>query len=204
MSKKTLFAIMFSLSATLAAPAAIADISETSTITQDRGAATGGDTDEEATRRLLEQFRAAQLSLSRAMAIAERLHRGSRTVRIGFDVSNSPGYRVRTVKNSEIWENFIDANTGGVKGVEIVSPLQELDGEDQVNIVALKSVRQELSDAVRVAEKATSGAALGGGLLQQDGHFNFVVVIVSGDSLKEVMLEPPRIDRRGSAAHRPR
>jgi uncharacterized membrane protein YkoI len=204
MSRKYLVAIMLSLSATLAAPAAIADISETTTITQDRGGATDGDTDEEETRRLLEQFRAAQLSLSQAMAIAERLHRGSRTVRIGFDISNSPGYRVRTVKNSEIWENFIDANTGSVKGVEVVSPLRELDGEDQVNIIALKSVRQELSDAVRVAEKATSGTALGGSLMQQDGHFNFVVVIVSGDSLKEVTLEPPRIGRQGLAAHRSR
>jgi uncharacterized membrane protein YkoI len=204
MSKKTLFAMMLWLSATLAAPAAIADISETAAIAQDLGAATGGDTDEETTRRLLEQFRAAQLSLSQAMAIAERLHRGSRTVRVGFDISNSPGYRVRTVKNSEIWENFIDANTGSVKGVEVVSPLRELDREDQVNIIALKSVRQELSDAVRVAEKATSGTALGGGLLQQDGHFNFVVVIVSGDSLKEVMLEPPGMDGQGSAAHRSR
>jgi len=57
---------------------------------------------------------------------------------------------------------------------------------------------------VRVAEKATSGTALGGGLMQQDGHFSFVVVIVSGDSLKEVMLEPPRIGRQGLAAHRSR
>lgn len=204
MSKKHLVAILLLLSATLAAPGAIADISETATGTQDRGGAANGDTEEEATRRLLEQFRAVQLSLSQAMEIAERLHRGSRTATIGFEISNSPGYRVRTVKNSEIWENFIDANTGSVKGVEVASPLQELDGEDRVNIVALKSVRQELSDAVRVAEKATSGIALGGGLMKQDGHLNFVVVIVSDGRLKEVMLEPPRVNRQGLAAHRSR
>jgi hypothetical protein len=40
--------------------------------------------------------------------------------------------------------------------------------------------------------------------MKQDGHLNFVVVIVSGDSLKEVMLEPPRVNRQGLAAHRPR
>jgi uncharacterized membrane protein YkoI len=188
MSKKHLVAIMLLLSATLAAPGAIADISETATSTQEAG---GG----EATRRLIEQFRAAHLSLSQAMAIAERLHRESRTATIDFEISSSPGYRVRTVKNSETWENFIDANTGSVKGVEVASPLQELDGEDLVNIIALKSVRQEMSDAVRVAEKATSGTALGGGLMKQDGHLNFVVIIVIGDSLKEVMLEPPRINR---------
>jgi hypothetical protein len=108
------------------------------------------------------------------------------------------------VKNGESWENFIDANTGSVKGAEIASSLRELDGADRVNIIALKSVRQELSDAVRVAEKAASGTALGGGLMKQDGKLNFVVVIVSGDGLKEVMLEPPRVGGQGLAAHRSR
>jgi uncharacterized membrane protein YkoI len=197
MAKKHLVVIMLLLSATVAAPGAIADISETATSTQEAGSG-------EATRLLIEQFRAAHLSLSQAMAIAERLHRESRTAAIDFEISSSPGYRVRTVKNSETWENFIDANTGSVKGVEVASPLQELDGEDRVNIIALKSVRQEMSDAVRVAEKATSGTALGGGLMKQDGHLNFVVVIVIGDRLKEVMLEPPRINRSRLAAHRSR
>ena len=128
----------------------------------------------------------------------------SRTVAIDFEMSGSPGYRVTTAKNGEIWENFIDANTGSVKGAEIASSLRELDGEDRVNIIALNSVRQELSDAVRVAEKAASGKAVGGGLMKQDGKLNFVVVIVSGDSLKQVMLEPPRVDRQGLAARRSR
>ena len=88
MSKKHQFAIMLLLSAILAAPRAIADIAETPVGTQDRGGTTHGDTDEEATHRLLEQFRAAQLSLSQAMAIAEGLHRGSRTATIGFEISS--------------------------------------------------------------------------------------------------------------------
>ena len=204
MSKKHLFAIVLFLSATFAAPRAIADVSERSADVQDRGGTTQGDTNEEAIRRLLEQFRAAQLSLSWAMAIAEKLHRGSRTVTIDFEMSSSPGYRVTTVKNSDIWQNFIDANTGSVKGAEVASSLQDLEGDDRVNITALKSVKQELSDAVRVAEKAASGTALGGGLMKQDGKLNFVVVIVSGDGLKEVMLEPPRVGGQGLAAHRSR
>jgi uncharacterized membrane protein YkoI len=200
MSNKHLIAIVLLLAVTFAAPRAIADVSERSADVQDRGGTTQGDSDEEAIRRLLEQFRAAQLSLSQAIAIAEGLHRGSQTATIGFEISSSPGYRVTTVKNSEIWENFIDANTGSVKGAEIASSLQELDGEDRVNIIALKSVGQVLSDAVRVAEKATSGAALGGGLMRQDGKLNFAVVVVSGDRLNEVVLEPPRVNRQGLAA----
>lgn len=204
MSKKHLFAIVLLLSATFAAPRAIADVGERSADVQDRGGTTQGDTNEEAIRRLLEQFRAAQLSLSQAIAIAEGLHHGSRTVAIDFEMSSSPGYRVTTANNSEIWENFIDANTGSVKGAEIASSLQDLEADDRVNIIALNSVRQELSDAVRVAEKAAAGKAVGGGLLKRDGKLNFVVDIVSGDSLKEVMLEPPRVDRQGLAARRSR
>jgi len=45
---------------------------------------------------------------------------------------------------------------------------------------------------VRIAEKAAAGSALAGGLIKQDGKVNFVILIASGDSLKQVMLEPPQ------------
>jgi uncharacterized membrane protein YkoI len=100
---------------------------------------------------------------------------------------------VRTVTNQRIWENVIDANTGSVTEKEISSSLRELGREDLGNIIALKSAEQELSDAVRIAEKAAEGSALAGGLMKQDGKLNFVVLIANGDRLKEVMLEPPSI-----------
>jgi hypothetical protein len=37
--------------------------------------------------------------------------------------------------------------------------------------------------------------------VNQDGKLNFVVVIASGDHLKEVMLEPPRVGRQGANHH---
>jgi hypothetical protein len=37
--------------------------------------------------------------------------------------------------------------------------------------------------------------------MKQDGKLNFVVVIASGDRLKEVMLEPPSVGREKSARH---
>jgi hypothetical protein len=79
---------------------------------------------------------------------------------------------------------------------EIASSLKELDREDLANVVALKWIKHELSDAVRVAEKAAEGKALAGGLMKQDGKLNFVVVVAAGDRLKEVLLEPPKIGRR--------
>jgi hypothetical protein len=54
---------------------------------------------------------------------------------------------VRTAKNKEIWENVIDVSTGRAAGPELALPLNELEMEEQDNIVGLKSVGQELSEA---------------------------------------------------------
>ena len=151
----------------------------------------------EADRRLLEQFRAAQLSLTQAIEVAEGLHRGSRAAAAAFELSDSAAYRVITVKSGEAWENLIDANTGRVMGPELASSLNEFSRDERSNIVALGSVAQELSDAVRVAEKAASGKAFGGGLMKQEGKLNFFVVVLSEDELKEVRLEPPKAGRQG-------
>ncbi|MBR0825703.1 PepSY domain-containing protein [Bradyrhizobium manausense] len=193
MSKKCLFALML-WSAALVATGAVADVSHTPP-----DATAQGDTEGKAIRRVLEQFRTTQVPLSRAMSIAEQLHEGSKTADVSFEVSSPPVYRVRTVKNERVWENVIDANTGRVTDKEVMSSLKELDREDLSKIIALKWIKQELADAVRVAEKAADGSALAGGLVKQDGKLNFVIVVASGDRLKEVMLEPPKVGGQGSA-----
>jgi uncharacterized membrane protein YkoI len=200
MSKKRLLAII-ALSATLAATGAIADVTNTPLDAANRGVIAQRDADDVAIHRSLEQFRTIKIPLSEAVAIAERLHDGSRTADVNFEISDPPIYRVRTVTNQRIWENAIDANTGRVTEKEFSSSLRELDREDLGNIIALESVELELSDAVRIAEKAAEGSALAGGLLKQDGKLNFVVVIASGDRLKEVMLEPPRVGKQGATRH---
>ncbi|MCC8935582.1 PepSY domain-containing protein [Bradyrhizobium sp. Arg68] len=200
MSKKRLFAIIV-LSATFAATGARADVTHSPLDAANSGVAAQGDADEAAIRRLLEQFRTIKIPLSRAIAIAEHLHDGSRTADVSFEMSGPAIYRVRTVGNERLWENVIDANTGSVTEKEISSSLKELDRDDLGKIVALKLVGQNLSDAVRIAEKAAAGNAVAGGLMKQDGKLNFVVVIASGDRLREVMLEPPRVGREKSARH---
>jgi uncharacterized membrane protein YkoI len=199
-SKKRLLAIMV-LSATLAATGAIADVTHTLLDAANRGVAAQRDAEEAGVRRLLEQFRTIKIPLNQAVAIAEDLHDGSRTADVSFEISGQSVYRVRTVKNERIWENVIDANTGSVREKEISSSLRELDREDLDSIIALKSVELELSDAVRIAEKAAEGSALAGGLVYLDGKLNFVVVIANGNRLKEVTLEPPKVGRQGSARH---
>jgi len=197
MPKNQLFALIV-WSATLAATGAVADVTRTPADAESRSAAAQADIDEAATHRVLEQFRTTRVPLGQAMAIAERLHDDSRTADVSFEISGPPVYRVRTIKNERVFENVIDANTGRVSQGEIASSLKELDREDLANIIALEWITHELSDAVRVAEKAAAGSALAGGLMKQDGKLYFVVVVATGDRLKEVMLEPPKVGQRST------
>jgi uncharacterized membrane protein YkoI len=158
----------------------------------------------ETVNRELEAFHAAQLSLRQAIGIAEKLHVGSRTADISFDgASGSPIYRVKTVQDNRLWEHAIDAKTGNTIGTEAVSHLNDLNPDDRNNIIALRTVRQELSDAVTIAEQVASGRAIGGSLMDDNGKLNFVIVVVSGGSdLKQVVLEPPQA--RNTASNRRR
>jgi uncharacterized membrane protein YkoI len=189
--------ILLALSAALLPRPALADLSSRPATMLDQRE-TDAATDERVTRRLLEQFQSAELSLKQAMRTAEKLHGGSRTVQINFETSEPPGYRVKTVKNDDVWENVIDARTGNIAGNEIVSSLMTMSEADRDNIIALRSTRQSLADAVVVGEKAASGKALGGGLMNKDGKLNFVVVVASGGNLKQVMLEPPLAGHRSA------
>ncbi|UWU94853.1 PepSY domain-containing protein [Bradyrhizobium sp. CB1015] len=194
MSMKHLFALIV-WSATIAATGAVADVRD-STNTESRSPSAQSDAEEAAIQRVLSEFRTTRVPLSRAMAIAERLHDGSKAADISFEIDGPPVYRVRTIRNERVWENAIDANTGSITGKEMTSSLKELDREDLANILALKWIKQELSDAVQVAEKAAAGSALAGGLIRQNGKLNFVILVATGDHLKEVTLEPPKVSKQ--------
>jgi uncharacterized membrane protein YkoI len=199
MSKQSLFALIVS-TATLAATCAIADV-RNSPASGTQAATAQSDGEEAAIRRVLSEFRTTRIPLSRAMLIAEHLHDGSKTADISFEIDGPPVYRVRTIKNEHVWENAVDANTGSIIGKELTSSLKELDRDDLANILALRWIKQELSDAVEVAEKAAAGSALAGGVIRQDGKLNFVIVVAAGDHLKEVMLEPPKVARQNAGHH---
>ena len=199
MSKQHLFALIM-WSATLTATVAVADV-QTSADADSRSASAQSQAEEAAIQRVLSEFRTIRVPLSRAMAIAERLHDGSKTADISFEIDGPPVYRVRTIRNEHVWENAIDANSGSITGKEMTSSLKELNREDLANILVLKWIKPELSDAVQVAEKAAAGSALAGGLIRQDGKLNFVIVVASGDHLKEVLLEPPKVGKQDTSRH---
>jgi Peptidase propeptide and YPEB domain len=154
--------------------------------------AVGNGRADEAINRELELFRGAEVSLRQALKIAGSLHPGSRIVDVSFDGgSGSSVYRVKTFRQDRIWADTIDAKTGQVVGDATVSSMSELNLEDRHNLIAIQSFRQELADAVLVAEDNTSGKALSGGVMNEAGKLIFVIVVLSGTSLKQVMLEPP-------------
>ncbi|MEH2527594.1 hypothetical protein V1288_005503 [Bradyrhizobium sp. AZCC 2176] len=153
--------------------------------------------DQQAVTRELELFRGSAISLSQAMAIAEALHAGATTADVSFDGgSDSPVYRVKTFHDDRIWQHAIDATTGKIVGGEAALPLKELDAEDRSNLVALKTIRHRLADAISVAEQAAAGKAISGGLIRERSRLNFAIVVMSGSDLKQVILEPPGAARR--------
>ena len=108
---------------------------------------------------------------------------------------------MKTFQDNRLWEHAIDAKSGDIIGTETVSHVNDLNSDDRNNVMALRTVRQELSDAVAIAEQVASGTAIGGGLMNDKGKLNFIIVVVSGGSdLKQVVLEPPQ-GRRSNLRH---
>jgi len=189
--KQTSIGILL-LSLALVPRAAMAELNDGSLSSTSESAAVHRETTMESDQRFFAAFRAAPLSLSQAITIAERLHTGSRTAAISFDTSDNPIYRVTTVKDKEVWETVVDVHTGRTVGPETLRSLNALEREERDIINALRAVKQELSDAVAIAEKATAGKAISGALVKEGDQLNFVVVVLSDDGMKEVFLEPPR------------
>ncbi|AMA61357.1 PepSY domain-containing protein [Bradyrhizobium sp. CCGE-LA001] len=181
------------LSAVLIAAPAQAIVSAGSTPTALHSETDGNaEADRQAVSREVERFRSSSISISQAMAIAEGRHAGATTADVSFDGgSGVPVYRVKTLHNDRIWRHTINASTGELVGGEAALPLAELDHDDRSNLAALGAIRHRLADAVRVAERAASGKAISGGLVRERGRLNFAIVVISGDDLKEVILEPP-------------
>jgi uncharacterized membrane protein YkoI len=192
MQKKQVFIGILLLSLALVPRTAMAELNDGSLSSTGQSPPVHQEANTDSDQRFLAAFRVAHLPLIEAIAIAERLHVGSRTAGISFDTSDNPSYRVRTVKDTMIWENVIDVRTGRTAGPETVRSLHELEMEERDNINALGSLKQQLSDAVAIAEKAAAGKAISGGLVKEGDRLNFVVVVLSDDHVKEVFLEPPR------------
>ncbi len=156
-----------------------------------------GSLSQEAVDRELDLFRKTGISLRQALRIAEKAHPGSMTADISFDGAlGAPVYKVRTVSSGQIFECEVDGTTAEVRNSAPFSSLQGLNEIDRRNLLALRSARLKMSDAVLIAERSAAGKAIAGGLANKDGQLNFVIIVLSKDGLKQVQLEPvPRARR---------
>jgi uncharacterized membrane protein YkoI len=142
--------------------------------------------------RALAAFRASTIRLPEALGIAKQLSEGALVADISFDNENGKRrYRIRTLVGDRLEERLIDATTGKPDGDRQDYAINDLGKTDRDNLAALRSVGPTMSDAVRVAEHSAAGQAISGGLTKQDGRLNYVIVVLSGDDLKQVVLEPP-------------
>ena len=129
MSKKQLFVALLSLLiCTPSYAGATSDGEISAALEQDTN---GNRLTDEAISRELELFRGAEVSLRKALKIADSLHPGSRIVDVSFDGgSGSSVYRVKTFRQDRIWADTIDAKTGQVTGNTTVSSVSELERTD--------------------------------------------------------------------------
>ena len=85
-----MFAGLLLLASTLASNGAMADLNDRSASALSQSAPATQESNADSDERFLALFRAASLSLTQAIAVAERLHAGSRTAAITFDVIGLP------------------------------------------------------------------------------------------------------------------
>ncbi|WP_315768638.1 MULTISPECIES: PepSY domain-containing protein [unclassified Bradyrhizobium] len=164
---------------------------------RDPSASTDPALSQETIDRELDKFRRTEVSLHQALRIAERIHPGSKTADISFEGGlDAPVYKVRTLQSGRIWESDIDGTTAKVRNSVLFSTVDGLSESDRNSLAALTTVRLKMSDAIRIAERSAAGRAISGGLMNKDGKLAFVVIVVSGNDLKQVTLEPSSLRRR--------
>ena len=146
---------------------------------------------QDAIDRELDKFRRTEVSLHQALRIAEKIHPGSKTADISFEGGlDAPVYKVRTLQSGRIWESDIDGNTAKVRNSVLFSTVQGMSESDRDSLTALTTVQLKMSDAIRIAERSAAGKAISGGLMNKGGKLAYVIVVVSGNDLKQVTLEP--------------
>ncbi|WP_331170010.1 PepSY domain-containing protein [Rhodopseudomonas sp.] len=136
--------------------------------------------------------RSVAITLLQALDISERQHAGSRAVDVSFvATSGERFYRILTLVGDQVLEHHIDADNGEAGAARIYSTIDSLDQTDRANVSDLMRTGLNLSDAVALAERETTGIVISAGLIRIGGKLNFAAVALCGDRLKEVVLEPP-------------
>ncbi len=142
-------------------------------------------------QRELDAFPRATISAADGIALAKKRDAGSNVVDISFDGRNARlVYNVKTARNGRIWDGRIDAATGEIIGAGTATPIAQFPPEDQRKIADLDAAKMGLAYAIELAEAYGAGKAISAGLSDADGHFAFLIVVVSDGQLKAVSIDP--------------
>lgn len=105
-------------------------------------------------------FDSARLSLTQAIADAQKEMRG-RTLDARFEVwQGRPAYLVRAYSAHQVWESRIDANTGQPIGPPATVSQSELGPAVHRDVAALENAQTSLEQAIGNAEQQRGGKAI--------------------------------------------
>jgi uncharacterized membrane protein YkoI len=131
--------------------------------------------------------------MRRAIVIAESRAAGAKVVDIGFDdESDRVAYKVKTYQHNEIWTGTIDASTGEIIGMGVVTLVASLDEKKKNQLANFQVAGMDLSEAIAIAEEYGGESVVSAGLEEQHGKPIFVVVVVADGKLREVSVEMAR------------
>jgi uncharacterized membrane protein YkoI len=133
---------------------------------------------------------AVSLSLKDAIAIAEKHSNGGRIVEASYQGQrrSGPRYGFVAYQNDKIWDGEIDANSGQVVVWELEEA--ELDEDDDVEVRGAGNASVNLRQAVEIAEHSTGGAAITGGMEEEDGQILWEIVVVTEGKAHKVYVDP--------------
>ena len=139
----------------------------------------------------LKAFDRVNISITSAIAAAEKHAKGGPVIDASFDAGNGkPVYKVKTYRSNSVWEGIVDAQSGQVIGVGKTTQESQLDQEDKAELAGLQHATATLAQAVDTAEKRGAGKAISAGLEESNGKIVYEVLIVKNSSIQKVVIDP--------------
>ncbi|WP_322516518.1 hypothetical protein SR870_02730 [Rhodopseudomonas palustris] len=123
---------------------------------------------------------------------------GARVYDLSFNGDGAaPSFEVKSYRDGKIWNTVVEAATRRIVRSAMVMSASDLHGEDRRSIDDFRRANMALADAIEIAEKYGPGKAISAGLHHTGGKLVFVVVVVSGGALKEIVIRPDSLKRGG-------
>jgi uncharacterized membrane protein YkoI len=135
-------------------------------------------------------FEGAKLSLTQAIAEAQKEMRG-KTLEARFEVwHGKPAYLIRTYSAHQVWEGRIDANSGQLLGQPQTISASQLGPRVKSDVAALANAQTSLPDAVDKAEQHEGGKAIMASVeTDHKGNASYDLDLVKDGHLHTAMID---------------